>query len=142
MLRTPLFVFIAVATIVAIGCQPDKPKATLDNVNGTWTVVAATRNERPTQLLNGTFFAFDTNGAVRSNLPLTETAGDWTAAFNFTNDSTLRFGTPPLDYTLKSWSDSTLELEFTTRGLPFRLQLQRSAALTPQTAPISSDSIE
>ncbi len=140
MLRNPSFVLIAVATIVAIGCQPDKPKATLDNVTGAWTVVAATRNERPTQLLNGTFFAFDAAGQVRSNLPLTENAGDWTANFNFANDSTLRFGTPPLDYTLKSWSDSTLELEFTTRGLPFRLMLQRSTIPLPQTPP--TDSIE
>jgi hypothetical protein len=137
--RSHLF-FIVASLAWGAGCQPDKPKATLDSISGNWTVVAATRNERPTKLLNGTYFAFGSDGTMRTNLPITEMGGDWSSPVTFTNDTTLRFGRPLVDYTLKSWSDSSLELEFTTRGLPFRLMLLRSDSIPVGSAP--SDSIE
>jgi hypothetical protein len=120
-----LFVFILA---VVIGCKPEPPKATVATVVGEWVVQAAKRNERKTQLLEGTYFVFAQDGNMRSNLPLYETPNEWVSPFELTNDTTLRFGTPPMNYTLKNWSDTTLELEFSTRGLPFWLLLKRAVA--------------
>lgn len=129
MKHSPFVLLLIFVLTVAMGCKPEPPKATVATVVGEWVVQAAKRNERKTQLLDGTYFVFAQDGNMRSNLPLYETAEEWVSPFEFSNDSTLRFGTPPMNYTLKNWSDSTLELEFSTRGLPFWLLLKR--AMTP-----------
>lgn len=128
MKHSPFVLLFVLSLLLVIGCEPEPPKATVATVVGEWVVQAAKRNERKTQLLEGTYFVFAQDGNMRSNLPLYESAAEWVSPFEFSNDSTLRFGTPPMNYTLKNWSDSTLELEFTTRGLPFWLFLKRAVA--------------
>ena len=120
------FVLLILSSFWVVGCEPEPPKPTLNTVTGEWVVTAAQRNERKTQLLNGTYFAFSPNGSMRSNLPLYESLNEWSSPFVFSNDSTLQFGNPPLNFTVKNWTDTTLNLEFTARGLPFYLHLSRA----------------
>jgi hypothetical protein len=127
MMHKPLSMFAFLGTIVlSVGCQPDPPKATLSNIVGDWEVITAKRNNRITSLLNGTYFAFTSAQQVRTNLPVYETTDEWVSDFSFQHDTLIQFGTPPIKYILKNWSDSTLELTFTTRGIPFYLNLGRA----------------
>jgi hypothetical protein len=129
MINKPFSMFAFLGTIVlSAGCQPETPKATLANIVGDWEVVTAKRNNRVTNLLNGTYFAFTAAQQVRTNLPVHETTDEWVSDFSFQHDTLIQFGTPPIKYTLKNWSDSTLELAFTTRGIPFHLNLNRAKA--------------
>ena len=132
-----MLAFWGAITVLSVGCQPELPKASLSNIIGDWEVITAKRNNRVTNLLKGTYFAFSTEQQVRTNLPVHDTSDEWVSKFSFQYDSIIQFGTPPIKYILTNWSDSTLELEFTTRGIPFHLNLGRAKGAVG----VSQDSI-
>ena len=114
-----LFCFV----FLLAGCTEPAPQPSIEDVSGNWKVSAAKRNNRPALTLDGTFFNFSTDGTFESNLPIYEQQEVWQASFQLDEDTLIQGGPKPIKYLVKSWSDSLLVLEFTTRGIPFELQL-------------------
>lgn len=122
-LATTLFTVISL-----MGCIPDGPSAPITgDITGQWLVQKAKRNNRNTNILSGTFFVFNNDGSMKSNLPIIENEeGPWSAQFNLEKDTLSQSGaTVNMKYIVKSWSDTSLTLEFTTRGVPFQLVLAK-----------------
>lgn len=120
-LATTLF-----TVITLVGCVPNGPAMPLpQDIAGQWMVQKAKRNNRNTNILAGTFFVFNTDGSMVSNLPVMENIeGAWNAQFKLENDTLKQSGADiNLKYSVKAWTDTTLTLEFTTRGVPFQLVL-------------------
>ena len=120
-LATTLF-----TVITLVGCVPNGPVVPVsEDITGQWMVQKAKRNNRNTNILAGTFFVFNADGTMASNLPIMEEiAGAWDAQFKLEEDTLKQTGTAiNMKYAVKAWSDSTLTLEFTTRGVPFHLEL-------------------
>lgn len=116
--------FFTVITLV--GCIPNGPDMPLpQDIAGQWMVQKAKRNNRNTNILAGTFFVFNADGSMVSNLPIMENIeGAWNAQFKLENDTLKQSGAAiNLRYAVKTWTDTTLTLEFTTRGVPFQLEL-------------------
>jgi hypothetical protein len=107
----------------AVACTPQEPKPTNEDVAGNWKVSAAKRNNRPAITLDGTFFNFSATGTLESNLPIYEQQTVWQSSYRLADDTLFQEGSKPMKYLVKSWSDSMLVLEFTTRGIPFELEL-------------------
>jgi hypothetical protein len=107
-------------------CKPDPKWPSLQSVLGVWEVKSAERNKHPTGILQGTYFVFSENGAMKSNLPLFEGQGEWQSNFEIVEDTLIQKSIPDERYHIKAWSDSSITLEFSTRGIPFQLVLKKS----------------
>jgi hypothetical protein len=122
-------------------CTEEPKGPTPQTVSGIWEVKSALRNKRPTGLLAGTYFIFSENGNMKSNLPLSGEQGEWQTTFEIMEDTLFQKSIPDEKYWIKSWSDSSLTLEFSTRGIPFQLMLSRST-LEKVYPPIDSTNME
>lgn len=133
-LATTLF-----TVITLVGCVPNGPAMPLSqDIEGQWMVQKAKRNNRNTNILAGTFFVFNADGSMVSNLPVMENIeGAWNAQFKLENDTLKQSGAAiNLRYAVKAWTDTTLTLEFTTRGVPFQLELGKVDSI-PQSPEIN-----
>jgi hypothetical protein len=108
-------------------CKPDPKLPALKDVVGAWEVKAATRNKRPTGILAGAYFIFTENGTMKSNLPLLAEQGEWQTKFEIVEDTLIQQSIPGARYIIKSWNDSSMTLEFSTRGIPFQLALAKTS---------------
>lgn len=116
-------IYLLSLVLLLTNCTEPAPQPSTEDLTGNWKVSAAKRNNRPALTLDGTFFNFSSNGTFESNLPIYEQQDVWQASFQLDKDTLLQGGPKPIKYLVKSWSDSLLVLEFTTRGIPFELQL-------------------
>lgn len=133
------FLMILLCTLFLERCKTEPKGPAIQNVQGFWEVISAERNNRPTGTLAGTYFIFTENGTMKSNLPLTGEQGEWITNFEISADTLIQKSVPDEKYLIKSWSDSTLLLEFSVRGIPFKLALQRTT--TEKIYPVTTDTI-
>ncbi len=79
--------------VVLNACQPkavESPYARFpEHIKGEWQLVTAYRNEQETKVLDGTFFNFNADQAMETNLPLNGpwSSGNLQATYNLLSDS-------------------------------------------------------
>jgi hypothetical protein len=122
-IREKAFYCLYSLVLLIASCTEPAPQPSVEDFTGSWKVSAAKRNNRPALTLDGTYFNFSPNGTFESNLPIYEQQEAWQASFQLDKDTLIQGGSKSIKYLVKSWSDSLLVLEFTTRGIPFELQL-------------------
>lgn len=122
------FLMILLCTLFQGRCKTEPKGPAVQHVQGIWEVISAERNNRPTGTLAGTYFIFTENGTMKSNLPLTGEQGEWITNFEISADTLIQKSIPSEQYLIKSWSDTSLVLEFSVRGIPFKLALARTTS--------------
>jgi hypothetical protein len=128
--RTAILGSLAAVSVVLIGlaCEDVANKGLF--LQGRWTIVNAQRNGHPTQMLNGAYFIFDpTAHQLRTNLRLDEQEGEISVPYQFSEAAIEQKTESPVKYAIKSHTDSTLVLEFETRGFPFEIELKKGEAI-------------
>lgn len=104
--------------------EPEGQALTEEMLYGRWELSSATRNGQPTETLNTTFFEFAEEGQMINNL-----AGSReNVNYEFSGDDMLirqTDGRMPTDYSITSFTDSTLTLEMDLRNIPFVLTLAK-----------------
>ena len=106
----------------------ETPKMPPVAIDGRWELREGMRAQKPTETLAGVYFSFDLNaGTMETNLPV---GAETPIPFERKDNKIIQKSTPPVEYEITSASDSTLNLSFEIRGIPFDLKLIR-AALTP-----------
>lgn len=104
-----------------------KNEITVADLEGRWELARSFRNQRETQTLSGTYFAFSADGKLTTNLPI-----GIEAPFPFEiHQNTIRHQTsPPTTYEVIQHTDSTLVLNLSLRGMLFELHFRRASTDT------------
>jgi hypothetical protein len=143
-IHTPIC-FLLGAFVLFSACKSDPPLPSANDLTGYWTVQKATRNNRETGTLAGTFFQFDSTGQMRTNLPSESEASEWIGPYSVNNRELLQQSEPSMVYQLQQVTDTSLQLGFSARGMAFTLWLRRSEPPLPDStqteqSPVTEDS--
>jgi hypothetical protein len=106
-----------------MACAHGKPEADIQSLYGYWVLEKATRSNRLTETLTGTYFHFLENGKMKTNLPVSETEE---TTFVFDGTVITQNAIKKLEYHVPSLSDSTLILEIEIRAIPFKMYFRKS----------------
>lgn len=120
-----LLVFLSV--LLAQSCIEDA-KGSSYALEGRWELERGYRNQRETGTLNGTYFQFGADGKMITNLPVGPEAP---MAYEIEKAIIRQKSTPPVEYEIRSYSDSALILGLVLRGMQFELHLRRADAPAP-----------
>lgn len=132
--------FAAVAglyfSLLTVACQPDTG-IQANALLGRWELQKALRNQKETGNLDGTFFAFREDGKMTTNL----TGSEITTDYGLQKNEIIQKGAQATNYQIKSFTDSTLVLVTTMRGIEFQVELVRAPEPAPQEESTTPDSI-
>lgn len=135
-----LFCSLSLALVLHSCTEPSGSQATLE---GRWELTQATRNQTATEILNGTYFQFNANGTMETNLPVGVPAP---TPYELVKNEIRQKSKPPVKYLIKTLSDSTLEIVLEMRGVAFDMQLRKvnGNEPPPEQTPVASpaDSLE
>ncbi len=104
----------------------EKAPVSEKSLEGRWELVRGFRNQRETKTLTGTYFLFSADGHLTTNLPI---GAEEPFPFRIVKDTIEHLTSPPLQYIIESYTDSTLVLSFSLRGLPFELHFRRADSI-------------
>lgn len=116
------FLLLLVAIITGCATEPSVPKP--ENIQGTWIVFDATRNEVSTNTLDGTFFEFNGANQAKTNLPMPNEA-DSISTYQLDRNRLTYQSNPPIVYQISDFTDSTMRFAFEMRGISFTLWMKR-----------------
>jgi hypothetical protein len=96
-------------------------------LEGRWDLVKGLRNQQETGTLSGTYFQFGADGKMITNLPV---GPEVAMEYDLSQSTIQQKSNPPVEYTIRSISDTTLVLSLEMRGMQFELYLRRAKELT------------
>jgi hypothetical protein len=116
---------ILLGFLIFLSCK-EKPKTDdrLSLLQGRWEVYQALRDDQETQTLAGTYFEFQTDGQMRTNLPV---QAEEIAPFTLEKELIRQGGDVPVTYTLKSITATDLNLLLDLQGITFDMRLRKAA---------------
>lgn len=106
----------------AMACGTDKPNVE-EFLPGRWTVVEATRNDRPTTTLGDLFFEFAPDGRINTNI------NGATETMRFTLDDNIiqqRQGSLDADFKVEAISDREMTMTTTLFSADFKMRLVKT----------------
>lgn len=121
-MRTLSLLLLLLGTLV-VGCgSDDNVSGDASIVDGQWQLERATRNNMETALLDGLHFQFRDDGTLVTNLMGNTEDGTYTWA----GDEIITEGVkPPMTYTIKELTDTTLHLQSQYQGFQFGFEMIR-----------------
>jgi hypothetical protein len=125
------FFTILMATFIMLSCQSESPKSAEMNKSdllGRWEISKAWRNGKQTETLTGTYYEFDENGIMKTNL--TPTTMEQSYEYSFSGNEIKQKGEPNITYTVDSLTANFLAINMTINNFPFKLELNKALAPT------------
>lgn len=133
-MRGRLFYFVLLCVSMALFCISCEGETNTNRagLEGRWEITKGFRNQNPTETLSGTYFQFNADGKMITNLPVgPEDLVDFEL-----HDKTIRQkSSPPIEYTIASLTDTALVLNMELRGMQFEMQFKR---VIPPPVPIDT----
>lgn len=114
--------FCLLSSLLWLSCIEDGNKNSTA-LQGRWDLVKGLRNQQETGTLSGTYFQFGADGKMITNLPV---GPEVAVEYDLSQSTIQQKSSPPVEYTIRSISDSTLVLSIEMRGMQFELHLRRS----------------
>jgi hypothetical protein len=102
-------------------CHPDKAKP--EQLRGVWNLTTATRNGQDAASLEKVFYNF-TKDSVRTNFTITQTEEQ--GSFKVQKDKLIQNTTPPIQYKIVHFDETSMELTTELKGFQFKLMLQKA----------------
>lgn len=119
-------------TLSLLACDGEKTGSSRATLTGRWEVAKASRNTKPTQTLQGTYFDFGPDGKMSTNLP---TLGGENVDYEVDKKEIHQKAPQPLTYIIKELTDSSLVLTMEIRAMQFEMHLRRAAEPGPESMP-------
>ena len=110
--------------LLAVSCS-EEPENIQELLPGRWEIQQATRNGEVTRSLADLFLEFDSEGTMRTNLPVAKGESNYQlagTAIEQNPDGNI------IAYTATAITDSTLVLQTELRSTPFQFELLRKSA--------------
>lgn len=127
----------------------DDHKTISQSIEGRWEIVRGLRNGQETGTLLGTYFRFGADGKMITNLPVGPEAP---VEYELGKSTIYQKSVSPIEYSIRSLSDSSMVLGFELRGMQFELYLTKAESVEtlpePENTPentsdtLPADSIE
>jgi hypothetical protein len=111
--------FFALLAFSACGTEVKKERK--DQIIGRWVLTQAFRDGQATVTLNGTWFAFQSDGVLQTNMPETDTISN----YSLLGDQIKQVGSTGVDYRILDLTDSTLAVTTELQGFMFELRFRR-----------------
>jgi hypothetical protein len=105
------------------GCTDENTKQQA-LLTGRWELVRGFRNAKETETLDGTYFRFEGNGKMQTNLPL---GANEPVDYTLEKNTIVQNGPMPVKYTIQKLTDSELVLVLELRGMQFEMHLKRTS---------------
>lgn len=123
--------FLPLATILimaqaACTSEGDATSFTEDQLLGRWEITEAYRNGKKTETLTDTFYEFDSEGNMRTNL--NPVAMPETYGYDFDGQKISQKGGTDTEFKVEELNDSTLTMSMQINEFPFRLKLHKVPA--------------
>jgi hypothetical protein len=106
------------------GCEDEKTKQQA-LLTGRWELVRGFRNAKETETLDGTYFRFEEQGKMQTNLPLG--ANENAVDFTLDKNEIIQSGPMPIKYTIQKLTDTELILVLELRGMQFEMHMKRTS---------------
>lgn len=106
------------------GCEDEKTKQQA-LLTGRWELVRGFRNAKETETLDGTYFRFEENGKMQTNLPLG--ANEQAVDFTLDKNEIIQSGPMPIKYTVQKLTETELILVLELRGMQFEMHMNRTS---------------
>jgi hypothetical protein len=123
-LRFLLFLLV----LMCVWACEDDPKFNAASVEGRWEITRGLRNGQETGTLSGTYFRFGADGKMITNLPV---GPEVSVDYEIVKSTIFQKSAAPIEYAIRSLSDSAMVLGFELRGMQFEIYLQRKEAEVP-----------
>jgi hypothetical protein len=118
----PLGLVLAISLFFA-ACQEDTTDKNKAYLSGRWELYKGLRNKKPTETLAGIYFEFNSNGMMKTNLPV---GPEGQVPFELSKNTILQKSNKPVQYEIRQICDTTMLLTLETRGMPFELYLRKA----------------
>lgn len=109
--------------ILNTGCEDEKTKQQA-LLTGRWELVRGFRNAKETETLAGTYFRFEEQGKMQTNLPL---GANEPVDYTLDKNEIIQNGPMPIKYTIQKLTDTELILVLELRGMQFEMHLKRTS---------------
>ncbi|MBI1227228.1 MAG: hypothetical protein GC192_18495 [Bacteroidetes bacterium] len=120
---------VLLTTGFLLSCQSDGPKKVEFNkadLVGRWELSKAFRSGKETETMTGTFYEFDGEGNLKTNLPPTPNTLEEDFKYSFNGHEIIQKGQTPVTYTVDSLTTSFLGLSMVINNFPFKLELNKA----------------
>ena len=110
---------------VQTACNNDGEAPTFeeDMLVGRWEITEAYRNGKKTETLTDTFYEFDQEGNMRTNLNPTAMAESY--KYDFDGQKIQQKGGTETEFSVEALTDSSLNVSMKINNIPFRLALHK-----------------
>jgi len=126
-----LHFLILLPSLLLFACVDD-PKFDSASVEGRWEITRGLRNGQETGTLSGTYFRFGADGKMITNLPVGQ---EVPVDYEIIKSSIHQKSASPIEYAIRSLSDTSMVLGFELRGMQFEIYLQRKEIEEPVPEP-------
>lgn len=110
--------------VLSTGCEDEKTKQQ-SLLTGRWDLVRGFRNDKETETLAGTYFRFEAEGKMQTNLPLG--ANEEAMGFTLDKNEIIQSGPMPIRYTIQKLTENELILVLELRGMQFEMHMERTS---------------
>ncbi len=119
-----LLFFSIMLLISACDNEPNEPRFNKQHLIGKWELTDAWRNSKRTETLTGTYYEFQEQDIMITNL--TPDLSEQQYKYEFDGKSIIQKGEPEIIYTLDSLSSSTLIFSMSINNFPFKLAMTKT----------------
>lgn len=119
---SPIF-FLSIVVLFLFSACSTAPSFDNKQLIGTWEITEATRNGKKTGSLANSFFTFNENGTMETNLSLTGEIVKGNYLIEGTNIK--ETGANNLTYKIEALNPEQLDLAFNLRDMDFKISMQR-----------------
>ncbi|TNE61969.1 MAG: hypothetical protein EP344_05435 [Bacteroidetes bacterium] len=122
-----ILMVMSLSALYVVSCEEDT-NTNGPALSGRWELANGFRNGKETETLSGTYFQFDTDGNMITNLPVgPEQLMPYKLEKNIIRQQT----TPPVEYEVQTLSDTSLVLGLELRGMQFTMHFVKAEISTP-----------
>lgn len=121
--RLSVYTLTCFSSVLLLFSCEDESKANQSSLIGRWEIVKGFRNQKETETLSGTYFRFNDDGRMQTNLPI---GPEEPMEYAVSHNEIRQKSSPPVKYIIQSITDSTLVIGMELRGMQFEMHLRRA----------------
>lgn len=127
--------FVGISVFVLLSACEEESKIDKRSLEGRWEIVKGLRNHTETETLSGTYFLFEGNGKMMTNLPV---GPEELTDYEFVKDKIHQKSSPVVEYQILELTDTTLTLGLELRGMQFEMHFRRAKPEQPTSEPMNT----
>lgn len=126
--------FVGISVIALLTACEEESKIDKHSLEGRWEIIKGLRNQTETETLSGTYFLFEGNRKMMTNLPV---GPEELTDFEVAKDKIHQKSSPIIEYQILELTDTSLILGLELRGMQFEMHFMRAKQEQPASDPLN-----